>query len=127
MVFVTLIDSIFARLSPFVRQMDFGIEWTYVESGHKLFQINDESNATYLVLNGRLRSYRHKSLVEEYGKYDYVGLIEMWTSKRRTKTVMAVRDTELAKIPHDFILYICRRYAKVGFQVLQYLTQRVMR
>lgn len=48
------------------------------------------------MLNGRLRSVAQqsdekKSLVEEYGRGDLVGLVEVLTRADRSTTVMAVR------------------------------------
>ena len=49
----------------------------------------------FIVLNGRLRSVAQqsekKSLVEEYGRGDLVGLVEVLTRAERSTTVMAVR------------------------------------
>ena len=127
-----LVDSIFGRLSNFARQLDFGFEWTYFESGQKIFKPGDEPLATYLVLTGRVRSLDENNssefgqVVTEYGIYDFIGLVEMWTQRKRTKTVLAVRDTEVAKIPYDFLKYICQKHANVTFQLLQYLTHRIV-
>ncbi|CAG7838560.1 unnamed protein product [Allacma fusca] len=134
-IFFPLVNSIFSRLSNFARRMDFGLEWTYFQSGQVVFYVDDESTAVHLVLSGRLRAYLAqsedvvadaRSVIGEYGKYDFVGLTEVWSKRRRTKTVLAVRDTELAKIPDDFLTYVCSRYAKVSYMIIQFLTKKVV-
>lgn len=70
------------RLSPFVRQVDFALDWIFLESGRALYRQDDDSDSTYVVLSGRLRSViTHKNgkkeLVGEYGKGDLVGVVSM--------------------------------------------------
>lgn len=121
------------RMSPFVRQMDFAIDWMAVEAGRALYRYStstiyiifvyilytnikqtvlhflcvlisslfimaasvfvcfvlffphtyrqdDQSDCTYIVLNGRLRSVIRKAngkkeLVGEYGRGDLIGVV----------------------------------------------------
>lgn len=72
--------TVAARMSPFVRQMDFAIDWTAVEAGRALYRQGDRSDCTYIVLNGRLRSVIQrgsgkKELVGEYGRGDLIGVV----------------------------------------------------
>lgn len=89
--------TVAARMSPFVRQMDFAIDWTAVEAGRALYRYSpapscsadlasgrpspnpvlpsphprqgDRSDCTYIVLNGRLRSVIQRGS----GKKELVG------------------------------------------------------
>lgn len=88
--------TVAARMSPFVRQMDFAIDWTAVEAGRALYRCRpwpflqlrpclrpranpvlpaphprqgDRSDCTYIVLNGRLRSVIQRGS----GKKELVG------------------------------------------------------
>jgi len=68
------------RLSPFVRQIDFALDWIFCESGRALYRQGDESDSTFIVLSGRLRSVitrpdGKKQLVGEYGRGDLVGIV----------------------------------------------------
>lgn len=68
------------RLSPFVRQVDFALDWLFIESGRAVYRQDDDSDSTYIVLSGRLRSViTHKNgkkeLVGEYGKGDLIGVV----------------------------------------------------
>ncbi|KAK2087219.1 Neuropathy target esterase [Saguinus oedipus] len=91
--------TVAARMSPFVRQMDFAIDWTAVEAGRALYRwsfyrpaqalprggdlgVGDRSDCTYIVLNGRLRSVIQrgsgkKELVGEYGRGDLIGVVSV--------------------------------------------------
>uniref|UniRef100_A0A7N8YIK3 lysophospholipase n=1 Tax=Mastacembelus armatus TaxID=205130 RepID=A0A7N8YIK3_9TELE len=111
--------TVAVRMSPFVRQMDFAIDWMAVEAGRALYRQDDQSDCTYIVLNGRLRSVIRKTngkkeLVGEYGRGDLIGVVEALTRQPRATTVHAVRDTELVKLPEGTLNNIKRRYPQVS-------------
>ncbi|XP_016047925.2 patatin-like phospholipase domain-containing protein 6 isoform X2 [Erinaceus europaeus] len=123
--------TVAARMSPFVRQMDFAIDWTSVEAGRALYRQGDRSDCTYIVLNGRLRSVIQrgsgkKELVGEYGRGDLVGVVEALTHQSRATTVHAVRDTELAKLPEGTLGHIKRRYPQVVTRLIHLLSQKIL-
>ncbi|XP_027699896.1 neuropathy target esterase isoform X3 [Vombatus ursinus] len=123
--------TVAARMSPFVRQMDFAIDWTSVEAGRALYRQGDRSDCTYIVLNGRLRSVIQrgsgkKELVGEYGRGDLIGVVEALTRQPRATTVHAVRDTELAKLPEGTLSHIKRRYPQVVTRLIHLLSQKIL-
>lgn len=70
------------RLSLFVRQVDFALDWVFLESGRAVYRQDDDSDSTFIVLSGRLRSVITQSndkreVVAEYGKGDLVGIVSM--------------------------------------------------
>lgn len=119
------------RLSPFVRQIDFAMDWIFLEGGRALYRQGDESDCTYIVLSGRLRSVitrndGKKQLVGEHGRGDLVGIVETLTSYPRSTTVMAVRDTELAKFPEGLLNAIKLKYPVVLTRLIQLLGHRIL-
>ncbi|XP_076838553.1 patatin-like phospholipase domain-containing protein 6 isoform X5 [Brachyhypopomus gauderio] len=119
------------RMSAFVRQMDFAIDWMAVEAGRALYRQDDQSDCTYIVLNGRLRSVIRKSngkkeLVGEYGRGDLIGVVEALTRQPRATTVHAVRDTELVKLPEGTLNNIKRRYPQVVTRLIHLLGQKIL-
>nr|XP_057934873.1 patatin-like phospholipase domain-containing protein 6 isoform X4 [Doryrhamphus excisus] len=119
------------RMSPFVRQMDFAIDWMAVEAGRALYRQDDQSDCTYIVLNGRLRSVIRKAngkkeLVGEYGRGDLIGVVEALTKQPRATTVHAVRDTELVKLPEGTLNNIKRRYPQVVTRLIHLLGQKIL-
>ncbi|KAJ4437507.1 hypothetical protein ANN_17652 [Periplaneta americana] len=91
----------------------------------------DESDSTFIVLSGRLRSVithsnGKKELVGEYGKGDLVGIVEMVTQTPRSTTVMAVRDSELAKLPEGLFNAIKLRYPIVVTRLINLLGHRIL-
>ncbi|KAK2579633.1 hypothetical protein KPH14_011561 [Odynerus spinipes] len=123
--------TVVRRLSPFVRQVDFALDWLFLESGRAVYRQGDESDSTFIVLSGRLRSvitYTNgkKELVAEYGKGDLVGIVEMVTQTPRSTTVMAVRDSELAKLPEGLFNVIKLRYPIVVTRLINLLGHRIL-
>uniref|UniRef100_A0A670ZP56 lysophospholipase n=1 Tax=Pseudonaja textilis TaxID=8673 RepID=A0A670ZP56_PSETE len=130
-VVLSVAHTVAARMSPFVRQMDFAIDWMAVEAGRALYRQGDKSDCTYIVLNGRLRSVIQKAngkkeLVGEYGRGDLIGVVEALTHQVRATTVHAVRDTELAKLPEGTLNNIKRRYPQVVTRLIHLLSQKIL-
>ncbi|CAH1402894.1 unnamed protein product [Nezara viridula] len=123
--------TVVRRLSPFVRQVDFALDWVFLESGRAVYRQGDESDCTYIVLSGRLRSVithsnGKKELVGEYGKGDLVGIVEMVTQSPRSTTVIAVRDSELAKLPEGLFNAIKLRFPTVVTRLINLLGHRII-
>ncbi|XP_060711258.1 patatin-like phospholipase domain-containing protein 6 isoform X1 [Hemiscyllium ocellatum] len=123
--------NVAVRMSPFVRQMDFAIDWMAVEAGRALYRQADRSDCTYIVLNGRLRSVIRKAngkkeLVGEYGRGDLIGVVEALTHQPRATTMHAVRDSELAKLPEGTLNNIKRRYPQVVTRLIHLLGQKIL-
>ncbi|XP_026288620.1 neuropathy target esterase sws isoform X3 [Frankliniella occidentalis] len=124
-------NTVVKRLSPFVRQVDFALDWVFMESGRAVYRQGDESDSTFIVLSGRLRSVithanGKKELVAEYGKGDLVGIVEMVTQTPRSTTVMAVRDSELAKLPEGLFNVIKLRFPIVVTRLINLLGHRIL-
>ncbi|KAM8793915.1 patatin-like phospholipase domain-containing protein 6 [Eudromia elegans] len=130
-VVLSVAHTVAARMSPFVRQMDFAIDWMAVEAGRALYRQGDRSDCTYIALSGRLRSVIQKGsgkkeLIGEYGRGDLVGVVEALTRQPRATTVHAVRDTELAKLPEGTLNNIKRRYPQVVTRLIHLLSQKIL-
>uniref|UniRef100_A0A8D9FGX7 Neuropathy target esterase sws n=2 Tax=Cacopsylla melanoneura TaxID=428564 RepID=A0A8D9FGX7_9HEMI len=123
--------SVLKRMSPFVRQFDFALDWVFLEGGQAVYRQYDRSDSTYIVLTGRLRSVKtlesgKRKEEAEYSKGDLVGLIEMVTSTSRNTTVMAVRDSELAKLPEGLFNAMKLRFPSVVSRLMYILGCRVL-
>ena len=118
-------------MSPFIRQIDFALEWNLIESGNALFRQNLKAENIYIVLNGRLRSIlktneSHKQLVGEYGRGDLVGIVEVLMETNNATTVVAIRDTEVAQIPTGLLNYIKYRHPRVVTRLIQMLSSKLL-
>lgn len=131
-IILNLANCVVRRLSPLARQCDFAIDWVFLESGRAIYRQEESSDSTYIVLSGRLRSVithnksGKKEIVGEYGKGDLIGIVEMITETSRTTTVMAVRDSELAKLPQGLFNAIKLRYPIVVTKLINLLSHRIL-
>ncbi|BFZ05565.1 hypothetical protein BsWGS_08604 [Bradybaena similaris] len=119
------------RMSTFVRQIDFAMDWQMLEAGKALFRQGDPSDSIHIVLTGRLRSVLttvggKKELVGEFGRGELVGIVEVLTQNERATTVLAVRDTELTKIPSELLNLIKLRYPQVVARLIHLLGTRIL-
>ncbi|XP_056275971.1 patatin-like phospholipase domain-containing protein 7, partial [Pseudoliparis swirei] len=119
------------RVSPFVRQIDFALDWMAVEAGRAVYRQGDKSDSTYIVLSGRLRSViakddGKKELAGEYGRGDLIGVVEALTHMNRATTVHAIRDSELAKLPEGALNSIKRRYPQVVTRLIHLLGKKIL-
>lgn len=128
---LALANSVVKSLSPLVRQCDFALDWIFLESGRALYRQEETSDSCLIVLSGRLRSVitrpnGKKEIVGEFGKGDLIGIVEMITETPRTTTVMAVRDSELARLPEGLFNAIKLRYPVVVTQLISLLSHRIL-
>ena len=72
------------------------------------------------------RTNGKKELVGEYGRGDFVGIVEVLTRTPRSTTVIAVRDTELAKLPSGLLEIIKVRHPSVVTQLIHLLGHRIL-
>ncbi|XP_047380278.1 patatin-like phospholipase domain-containing protein 7 isoform X1 [Sciurus carolinensis] len=123
--------TVVKRMSSFVRQIDFALDWMEVEAGRAIYRQGDKSDCTYIVLSGRLRSVIRKDdgkkrLAGEYGRGDLIGVVETLTHQARATTVHAVRDSELAKLPAGALTSIKRRYPQVVTRLIHLLGEKIL-
>lgn len=86
--------------------IDSALDWQQVNAGQVIYREGDPSDSFYIVINGRLRAITEKQggsagveVLSEYGQGDSVGELDVITNSARRKTLHAIRDSELAKMP----------------------------
>jgi len=125
-----LAASVIEHMSSFVRSIDFALDWMLIESGRALYRQGEEADCTYVVLSGRLRSVLNRNgnreLAGEYGRGELCGIIETLTGAPRSTTLLAVRDTEVAKLPAGLINNIKLRHPVVVSRLISLLGKRLL-
>ncbi|CAB3402925.1 unnamed protein product [Caenorhabditis bovis] len=122
-IYLPVAHSVLRRLSPFLRGVDFALDWVLVDSGHAVYREGDLADSLFVVLSGRLRSVEKKTVVEEFGRGDVLGMMEVLTKKPRNTTVLAVRFSQLARVPEGLLNFIKMQFPQVGFRLVQLLGQ----
>ncbi|XP_035292255.1 patatin-like phospholipase domain-containing protein 7 isoform X1 [Anguilla anguilla] len=130
-VVLNMAHTMVRRVSSFVRQIDFALDWMAVEAGRAVYRQGEKSDCTFIVLSGRLRSVimkddGKKELIGEYGRGDLIGVVEALTHQNRATTVHAVRDSELAKLPEGALRSIKRKYPQVVTRLIHLLGQKIL-
>uniref|UniRef100_A0A8L8KIN4 Swiss cheese n=1 Tax=Heligmosomoides polygyrus TaxID=6339 RepID=A0A8L8KIN4_HELPZ len=122
-IYLPVAHSVIRRLSPFLRGVDFALDWVLVDSGLAVYREGDVADSMFVMLSGRLRSVEKKTLVEEFGRGDMLGMMEVLQKKPRSTTVLAVRFSQLARIPEGLLSFIKLQFPQVGFRLVQLLGQ----
>ncbi|KJH48312.1 cyclic nucleotide-binding domain protein [Dictyocaulus viviparus] len=122
-IYLPIAHSVLRRLSPFLRAVDFSLDWVLVDTGMAVYREGDSADSMYVMLSGRLRSVEKKTLVEEFGRGDMLGMMEVLQKKPRATTVLAVRFSQLARIPEGLLNFIKLQFPQVGFRLVQLLGQ----
>lgn len=127
---LTLAKRLTSLLPRLLLHIDFALEWVQVNAGQVIYHQGDESDAIYLVLNGRLRSVLEgadgkMTVIGEYGQGESVGELEVMTESTRPATLHAIRDTELAKFPRSLFNSLAQEHPGITIQVSKLIAQRM--
>ena len=129
-VLLTMAKRLTSLLPRLILHIDFALEWVQVNAGEVIHHQNDESDAIYIVLNGRLRAVLEKAdgsmrVVGEYGQGESVGELEVMTESARPATLHAIRDTELAKFPKSLFNSLALEHPGITIKISKIIAQRM--
>lgn len=130
MVYLNLAKTLTSALSRLILHLDFALEWVQVRAGQVLFNQDEESDAIYIVLNGRLRSVVREEagnmeVSEEFGQGESIGELEVLTLSKRPYTVHAIRDSELARFPRSLFESLALEHPSITFEISRLVASRV--
>lgn len=129
-VLLTMAKRLANLLPRLILHIDFALEWVQVNAGQTIFNQGDESDAIYIVLNGRLRAIQEGSdgkmkAIGEFGQGDSVGELEVLTESVRPGTLHAIRDTELAKFPKTLFNSLAQEHPGITIKVSKIIASRM--
>ncbi len=80
------------------------LEWVSLAGGETLFRQGDGDDDVYVVVNGRVRAIvddpdAGTRVLEESGRGSAIGELALLTGEPRAATIVAVRDSDLARLP----------------------------
>jgi predicted acylesterase/phospholipase RssA/CRP-like cAMP-binding protein len=105
-------------------------EWVALRGGDILFRRGDPGDAAYTLLSGRLRVVDDSAgerALNEVGAGEIVGEMALLSAERRSATVLAVRDSLLARLPADAFLRLIERQPVVLKRISTLLGERLRR
>jgi NTE family protein len=102
------LGSLFGQLGPdtiaFLRQ---NVQWVEIGAGEVLMAQGAPGDSAYLSISGRFRVYMAgddgvQRVVRELGRGEVIGEMSLYTGEPRSATVVAIRDSVLARLdkPH---------------------------
>jgi predicted acylesterase/phospholipase RssA/CRP-like cAMP-binding protein len=129
-VLLTMAKRLTSLLPRLILHIDFALEWVQVNAGQVIHHQGDDSDAIYIVLNGRLRSVLEKDdgsmrVIGEFGQGESIGELEVMTESTRPATLHAIRDTELAKFPRSLFNSLAQEHPGITIQITKLIAQRM--
>ncbi|KAH8802914.1 hypothetical protein F5884DRAFT_490252 [Xylogone sp. PMI_703] len=128
-VLLTMAKRLTSLLPRLILHIDFALEWVQVNAGQVIYHQGDESDAIYIVLNGRLRLVDNKDsdakVLGEFGQGDSVGELEVMTESERPGTLHAIRDTELAKFPRTLFNSLAQEHPGITIKISKIIASRM--
>ncbi|KAF1842002.1 lysophospholipase NTE1 [Cucurbitaria berberidis CBS 394.84] len=129
-VLLTMAKRLTTLLPRLIQHIDFALEWVQVNAGQVIYNQGDESDAIYIVLNGRLRAIRDAEnsamkVIGEYGQGDSVGELEVLTETARPGSLHAIRDTELAKFPKTLFNSLALEHPGITIKISKIIASRM--
>ncbi|RFU35340.1 hypothetical protein B7463_g925, partial [Scytalidium lignicola] len=128
-VLLTMAKRLTSLLPRLILHIDFALEWVQVNAGQVIYHQGDESDAIYIVLNGRLRLVDNRDsdakVLGEYGQGDSVGELEVMTESERPGTLHAIRDTELAKFPRTLFNSLAQEHPGITIKISKIIASRM--
>jgi lysophospholipid hydrolase len=129
-VLLTMAKRLTSLLPRLILHIDFALEWVQVNAGQVIYHQGDESDAIYIVLNGRLRLVLNNEeagmkVVGEFGQGESVGELEVMTESARPATLHAIRDTELAKFPKTLFNSLAQEHPGITIKISKIIASRM--
>lgn len=129
-VLLTMAKRLTSLLPRLILHIDFALEWLQVSAGQVVYHQEEESDAIYIVLNGRMRAILEDKndgvkVVGEYGQGESVGELEVLTETSRPATLHAIRDTELAKFPKTLFNSLALEHPGITIQISKIIASRM--
>ncbi|KAI1210007.1 lysophospholipase NTE1 [Annulohypoxylon truncatum] len=129
-VLLTMAKRLTSLLPKLILHIDFALEWVQVNAGQVLFHKDEESEAIYLVLNGRLRLVEDRrdggmNVRAEFGQGDSVGELEVMTESTRSGTLHAIRATELVKFPRTLFNSLAQEHPNITIKISKIIAARM--
>ena len=129
-VLLTMAKRLTHILPRLILHIDFALEWLQVNAGQVIYHKEEESEAIYIVLNGRLRLVDDRKdgrvgVLAEFGQGDSVGELEVLTESARAGTLHAIRDTELVKFPRTLFNSLAQEHPNITIKISKIIASRM--
>ena len=106
------------------------VEWVELPGGEALFHQGEESDSLYVIVRGRLRTLitdetGEAVVIRELARGDAVGELGLLTGSPRSATVVAVRDTDLARLSREAFERVIERTPRIALPIARIVANRM--
>jgi NTE family protein len=106
------------------------VQWTEVAAGEALMRQGEPGDCAYLSVGGRLRVYMNDDdgsprPVRELGRGELIGEMSLFTGEPRSATVMAIRDSVLARLDKPHFEQLLARNPRASIAVTRQIIARL--
>ena len=140
-------ESLINNMSLKMWKLDHALEWIPVNASTTLFHQGDPANGIYVILNGRLRQYQSipnttstdcdetdmddstkttTHVIGELAQGESFGEVEVLTAMNRSSTIVAVRDSELARLPRSLFELLATEHPSIVIRVSRMVVKKLL-
>ena len=117
---------------PALAEVGSKLDWVSLAGGETLFRQGDRGDDVYVVVNGRLRAVAEDAMggmrvLEESGRGSAVGELGLLTGEPRAATVVALRDSDLVRLPKTAFDALLDRHPQAMMQLARAAAIRLRR
>jgi len=114
----------------FLREIALAAQWLSLPGGATLFSAGDPADALYVVLSGCLGVFapaerRNRGFVGRVAAGDTVGEMGLISGRPRNAHVLALRDTELARVPAEEFDRLFRKHPEAILRIARLTVDRL--
>jgi NTE family protein len=114
----------------FLSEIALAAQWLSLPGGAKLFSAGDPADALYVVLSGCLGVFtpgerRNRGFVGRVAAGDTVGEMGLISGRARNAHVVALRDTELARLPAEEFDRVFRKHPEAVLRIARLTVDRL--
>jgi predicted acylesterase/phospholipase RssA/CRP-like cAMP-binding protein len=128
---VTHLTNLFPDIEPdALRELGRVVEWISLPTGQILFRQGDVGDAAYLIISGRVRvaltdnAEGGERVVGEIPSGEMVGEQAILLDTKRSATIYAGRDTELARIPRAVFSAFVESHPEIMLRMIRTIVER---
>lgn len=113
-----------------LRVLRDNMDWIDLRAGDVLMTQGEPGDAVYVTLSGRLRVYvaddtGQRRLVRELGRGEITGEMSLYSGAPRSATVVAIRDTLVARLEKDRFHQLLTQSPQVSLAMTQKVIERL--